>query len=299
MISAARANRPNEFVESAIPASASTDCPFCPGHEELTPPEVLSYRQPGSRLWSLRVVPNKYPAIRMQAHPEIIGGHEVIIESPQHAASLGERLFQAVQDRIVYWRQIPGVRYVQFFKNSGQAAGASLKHPHSQLIALPIVPKRVLEELNGAREYRERYGRCFFCELLEQEHRDGARLIVETDEFQAIAPWAPRFGFEAWILPKRHASHFDNIALPELEALWRVLRILIDKLDQAAHHPAYNLLLHSAPLHDGELAYYHWHLEILPRITSVAGFEFATGCYIGTLQPEDYARLLRDAPGTA
>lgn len=259
----------------------------------MTPPEVLSYREPGSGVWILRVVPNKYPAIGMQADPEIAGAHEVIVESPDHSASTGEQLFQAVRDRIVYWRQNDQILYVQFFKNSGPAAGASMGHPHSQIIAVPIVPKRLREELDGAKQYWNAHGRCFFCDLLEQEGRDGARLIFETEEFQAVAPWAPRFAFETWVLPKTHESHFESTSEPKLAALSRAVRRVIEKLDEAAGNPAYNLLLHSAPIHDSELASYHWHLEILPRLTGIAGFEWATGCHINPLEPEEYSRLLR------
>lgn len=231
----------------------------------------------------------------MQTDPEVVGAHEVIIESPDHEVFFGDQLFHAVQDRIVYWRQNTGIRYVQVFKNSGEAAGASLKHPHSQLIALPMVPKRVLEELNGAKQYWKDRGRCYFCDLLEQERGDRTRLVFETEVFQAIAPWAPRFGFETWILPKVHESHFENTSVAHLEPIRRALTILTHKLDQAADRPAYNLLLHSAPVHEAELAHYHWHLEILPRITGVAGFEWATGYYVNIMEPENYARLLRDA----
>ena len=258
----------------------------------MTPPEVLSYHEP----WTLRVVPNKYPAIGIQADPKIVGAHEVIIESAEHAASLGEQLFHAVRDRILYWRQNAGIRYVQFFKNSGEAAGASMEHPHSQLMALPMVPKRVQEELSGAKQYWNHHGRCFFCDLLEQERQEGERLIFETDQFEAIAPWAPRFGFETWILPKAHLSHFENTEVQKLDSLLAALRIVLGKLDEAAGRPAYNLLMHSAPVHEPALTHYHWHLEILPRITGVAGFEWATGCYINMMEPEEYARLLRDCP---
>jgi UDPglucose--hexose-1-phosphate uridylyltransferase len=292
LISSERADRPNEFAHAPVHRNASIECPFCPGNEHLTPPEVLTYTDRGAGTWTLRVVPNKYPAIGMQADPEIAGAHEVIIESPEHHATLGQQLMRAVRDRMLYWKQDERIRYVQFFKNSGEAAGASLEHPHSQLIALPMVPARVREELDGSARYFEDHGRCFFCDEL----REGARLILETDQVQAVAPWAPRFGFETWILPKAHESHFENTEPAAVQALNGALRIIIGKLDEAAAHPAYNVILHTAPLHEPELEHYHWHLEILPRITGVAGFEWATGYFINSTEPEEYARLLRDSP---
>lgn len=235
----------------------------------MTPPEVLSFRDHGGSTWNIRVVPNKYPAVGMQAH-------EVIIESPDHNCSLGGQLFEAARERILYWKQEAQMQYVQFFKNSGEAAGASLEHPHSQLLALPLVPRRVSEELHGAHAYFAEHGHCFFCD----EPEDRSRLIFESDQMRAIVPCAPRFDFETWIIPVAHTSHFENSQPETVSAIHSAVQVVIDKLNEAVAYPAYNLILHTAPLHQPELSHYHWHLEVLPRLTGIAGFELATGCYI-------------------
>ena len=207
-----------------------------------------------------------YPAVQMQGGPETavaelhgwspaVGFHEVIIESPLHAARMGELpqrsiedLFRALQERMLAWEADQRVQYVQWFKNSGEAAGASLEHPHSQLMTLPTVPRRVQEELAGAKSHFERAGRCVFCEMLRLESAEGERLVLETEQIEAIAPWAPRFGFETWILPKRHGSDFcktNPTTLGELAcAVHRIMRALDCLLDR----PAYNLILHTSPI---------------------------------------------------
>ena len=208
----------------------------------MTPPAVLRYPHDCAEAWRLRVIPNMYPAVASQD-----GFHEVIIESPVHDAGLSDLseqaiadLFRAIQERILACEADQRIGYVQWFKNSGEAAGASLQHPHSQLMTLPLVPRRVREELSGAKAYFERHARCAFCEILRQESESGERLVLETEQIEAIAPWAPRFGFETWILPKAHASDFCKANPTTLGELARAVRQVMRALDRALDQPAYN-----------------------------------------------------------
>ena len=231
-----------------------------------------------------------------------VGAHEVIIESPDHAASLPdlserrvEDLFWAFRDRILDLKRDSRLRYVVMFKNHGEAAGASIEHSHSQLIALPVVPIQVREEIDGGLRYFSFKERCVFCDMVRQESADGARVILETDEILVISPYAPRFPFETWILPRAHSSHFE-VADPSLiKSLAWAVRSTLRKLEKALEHPAYNFLIHTAPVQEGPLAHYHWHMEIIPRMTRVAGFEWGTGFYINPTPPEESAQYLRDA----
>jgi UDPglucose--hexose-1-phosphate uridylyltransferase len=310
-----RARRPNDFLRSSVIPKGERYCPFCPGHESKTPPEVLAYRTSGGANepgWSLRVVPNKFPALRVEGELDRqgdglydrmngIGAHEVIIESPDHMTSLAEMpeekvadVFFAFRDRILDLKKDARLQYVLVFKNHGEAAGATLEHPHSQLIALPVVPRRVREELDGAQRYYNFRERCIFCDILLQERREKERIILETDHFSVIAPYAARFPFESWVVPRVHRAHFPAAEAPEFHNLGWVIRTLMRKLDKALERPPYNAIIHTAPLQDGPLVHYHWHIEIIPKLARVAGFEWGTGFYINPTPPEEAARFLRE-----
>ena len=231
-----------------------------------------------------------------------VGAHEVIIESPDHIKSLAdlserrvEDLFWAFRDRILDLKRDTRLRYVVMFKNHGEAAGASLAHSHSQLIALPVVPIQVREEIEGSLRYFSFKERCVFCDMVRQESADGARVILETDEVLVIAPYAPRFPFETWILPRAHGSHFEAAHPSLIQSLAWAVRSTLRKLEKTLEDPAYNFLIHTAPIQEGALAHYHWHMEIIPRMTKVAGFEWGTGFYINPTPPEESAQYLRDA----
>jgi UDPglucose--hexose-1-phosphate uridylyltransferase len=291
-------------------------CPFCYGNEQKTPPEVLAFRpggeanQPG---WSVRVVPNKFPALGIEGElnrqgegmydkMDGIGAHEVIVESPDHMLSMAEmterqieEVLWAFRDRVNDLKRDQRFRYIVLFKNHGEAAGASLEHSHSQLIALPVIPKRVKEELDGAKLYFDFKERCVYCDIIRQEIASAVRLVAETDRLLVLEPWAPRFPFETWILPKRHESHFETADNATLQNLAGVLRTTLRKLDKALEHPAYNFIVHSAPLQENHQAHYHWHIEIIPKLTKVAGFEWGTGFYICPTPPEESARFIREA----
>jgi UDPglucose--hexose-1-phosphate uridylyltransferase len=315
IISTDRQKRPNDFRLERSVSAGREHCPFCPGHEALTPPEVLSYRQnggaPNAPGWDLRVVPNKFPALQVEGTLDRegeglfdrmngIGAHEVIIETPDHDRSLAlmsepeiERVLWAFRERMVDLRQDHRLRYILVFKNHGAPAGATLEHPHSQLIALPIVPDFVREELDGARRHYEIKERCVFCDIVHQELLDGRRVIQENADIIALAPYAPRFAFETWLLPRRHGARYEQAARHEYESLARMLKTVLQRLDRALESPPFNLIVHTSPFSQEVSELYHWHIEIIPKLTRVAGFEWGTGFYINPTSPEEAAKVLR------
>ena len=319
IISTDRAKRPTDFLREAVKIRGGF-CPFCYGNESKTPPEILAYgRNGGPRNtpgWSVRVVPNKFPALGIEGDLDRegegmfdrmngVGAHEVIIETPDHQntpATLPvraiEEVFWAYRDRVLDLKNDKRFRYVLIFKNHGEAAGASLEHSHSQLIALPIVPKRVLEEIEGARHYYREKERCIFCDVIHQETETGVRVIGENDLFITIAPYAPRFPFEMWLLPKQHGSSFENNQSTVYASLARALKDNLMRMDAVLDHPAYNFVLHTSPIGEESNEHYHWHFEIMPKLTKVAGFEWGTGFYICPTPPEEAAQFLRQADVT-
>jgi UDPglucose--hexose-1-phosphate uridylyltransferase len=309
-----RAARPTELEEPPHLTHHET-CPFCEGRENETTPEVLAVRAPESRPngpgWRLRVVANRYPAVRGDARGQTlaeklfvaepgVGAHEVVIECPQHEASLAalppehvRLVFAAYRDRLQALRRDERIAYAQVFKNHGVAAGASVEHAHSQILALAQVPRGVREELDAASTYRHSHGRCVFCDLLARERDTGIRMVVETDHVAAFAAFAGRFPYETWLMPKRHAGHFDRLTDEEWHDVADMVRTILLRLGNVVDDAAYNYVLHTLPLWAAESADYHWHIEILPRLTGVAGFEFATGCFLNPLPPEEAAARLR------
>jgi len=230
-----------------------------------------------------------------------VGAHEVIIETPNHRESLATLPEAAVVDvlwayreRLADLKKDPRLRYVLIFKNHGEAAGASLEHPHSQLIATPIVPIMVQEELDGAERYFRYKERCVFCDIIHQERQQGARIISDHDGFLALAPFAPRFPFETWVLPSRHQAAFEEIQQPEMASLARLLGSILRRMNQVLLDPPYNFMLHTAPLQQEHLDHYHWHLELIPKLTKVAGFEWGSGFFINPTPPEEAAQFLRE-----
>jgi UDPglucose--hexose-1-phosphate uridylyltransferase len=267
---------------------------------------------PDTRGWTLRVVPNQFPVLRVEGGLDRrgeglfdkmngIGAHEVIIESPRHEDTLAsmderavEQVLSAAAARVQDLKRDRRFRYVIIFKNHGAAAGASLEHSHTQLIALPIVPREVRDEVDGSRLHFQTKERCVFCDILQQEATDGRRLIAENADVVALAPYAPRFPFETWILPKRHQALFEDAPRHEYVSLARLLGDILRRMNKALQFPPYNLLIHSAPVAEAAGEYYHWHVEIIPKLTKVAGFEWATGFYLNPTSPEEAAQVLRD-----
>jgi UDPglucose--hexose-1-phosphate uridylyltransferase len=318
IISTDRRKRPSDFLLESVRVAPDPSCPFCEGHESMTPHELLAVRRNGSGQntpgWDLRVIPNQFPVLRVEGTLDRqgdgifdkmngIGAHEVIIESPRHLDMLADMSDQAIEqvlwaarERIQDLRRDFRFRYIIVFKNHGGAAGAALDHSHSQLIALPIVPREVRDEIDGARAHFAAKERCVFCDILRQETKEGQRLIAENRDVVAVAPYAPRFPFETWILPRRHEAHFDSSPRHEYASLARLLGELLRRINKALGSPPYNLLIHTAPLSEQAAGdYYHWHVEVIPKLTKVAGFEWATGFYLNPTSPEEAAQVLRDA----
>ena len=315
IIATDRARRPSDL---ARPPDAPKPglCPFCPGQEDKTPREVYVAGRPPSSPpnspgWRVRVVPNRFPALMIEGNLDRepagiydrmngIGAHEVIVETPEHSKDLGHLSDQEVTEvlfafkaRILDLRNDQRFRYILLFKNHGAAAGATLEHGHSQLIALPVVPRQVTEELEGARRHHEHRERCIFCDMVLQERKDRARLVYENDDFVAFAPWAPKGPFETWILPKRHESNFEAEPKERLGLCAQALRSTVARLGAALGNPAYNFIVHTNPLRDAPSPSYHWHIEVMPALTHVAGFEWGSGFYINPVPPEEAAEFLR------
>lgn len=292
-------------------------CPFCPGNEGLTPPEILAWgRTAGGRDtsgWRGRVVPNRYPALGPEPPgtggsllPEGAlflerpgaGGHEVVVETPEHvwrpeapdAEALAETL-AVCAERMRHWSAHPGVRYVLVFKNHGEAAGATIPHPHFQLLALPLVPRTVHEEVEAAERHRRREGDCLWCRLLTAEREAGARWILETETVAAIAPYASRVPYEVWLLPRRHEIRFETSA--GLREMATALADVLAALAGVLGDPAWNLVVHTAPVELAAEGSYHWHLEVLPRTVRFAGFEWGSGLAMNPVAPETAALALR------
>jgi UDPglucose--hexose-1-phosphate uridylyltransferase len=317
IIATERAKRPSDFVRDKVQIRGSGFCPFCYGNEAKTPPEIIAYRSDGSGRnspgWSLRVVANKFPALGIEGSLNRqgeglydkmsgIGAHEVIIETPDHQKTLAmisprqiEDVLWAYRDRILDLKKDRRFKYIMIFKNHGEAAGASLEHTHSQLIALPVVPKRVREETDGAREYFNFKERCIFCDIIRQETESGIRVIADTPAFIAVAPFAPRFPFEIWIMPRVHQSAFEDSQKQEFERLAVMLKDMLMRLDKVLDYPAYNYIIHTSPIPESPNEHYHWHLEIMPKLTKIAGFEWGTGFHINPTPPEESAKFLREA----
>jgi UDPglucose--hexose-1-phosphate uridylyltransferase len=231
-----------------------------------------------------------------------IGAHEVLVETPLHQETLAtlppkavENVLWAYRERMIDLQRDPRLRYVLVFKNHGVAAGASLEHSHSQLIALPIVPRRVSEEIEGARNYFQYKERCVFCDIIRQETQQKARVISENQAFVSIAAFASRFPFETWVLPKKHHSHFEHMEPFEYEQAAQILSDTLRRMNQVLNNPPYNYIIHTSSFSDTAENHYHWHFEIMPKLTKVAGFEWGTGFYINPTPPEEAAGYLREA----
>ncbi|MCX7013046.1 MAG: galactose-1-phosphate uridylyltransferase [Candidatus Sumerlaeota bacterium] len=315
IIATERAKRPSAYAKSAEQKKGGF-CPFCAGCEEHTPPEVLSYRSPGTERntpgWWIRVVPNKFPALQIEG-PENrvgegmydkmsgIGAHEVVIETPDHNKSLADldarqvsEVIWAFRDRMIELRKDPRLRFAMIFKNHGRDAGASLDHPHSQIIALPVVPKRVQEELDGAQMYHNFKERCVFCDMIHQEQKDGVRVVWENNGILCLSPFAARLPFETWLLPKAHGSCFSEITKNQVLDLGEMLYRLLRRMKEILDDPPYNFMIHTLPFTETNRVSYHWHIEVIPKLSRTAGFEWGTGFYINTTPPEDATVYLRE-----
>jgi len=312
IIARGRSRRPTEVrPEPPPPPSQPGPCPFCPGNEGAS--ETLLTIPDGPTGWRVRVVRNKYPALIAGAQAQHTergiydavsgtGSHEVVIESPEHWPDLWQMpvsqvaaVLDAYRQRFLQLREDPQLRYVLVFRNHGPGAGASVLHPHSQLIATPVVPHYIEAELDGIKHYWEYIERCPYCAIVEQEQQSRERMVIENERFIAVAAFAGRYPFETWIIPRRHESQFFNISPEERDDFAAVLRELLGRLAGALNYPSYNYAIHTDVLQSAEQSSFHWHLEIFPRITTPGGFELGSDLYINTTPPEDAATALREA----
>jgi UDPglucose--hexose-1-phosphate uridylyltransferase len=316
-----RAKRPHEFVRPDSPKDdrpGASVCPFCPGNEAMTPPEVLAFRMPGGTKdgpgWWVRVTPNKFAALNPNRncshmlqneffpYMEGAGVHEVIIESPMHTGGLTGRdchhvaeVLYAFRLRFRELRQNKNWKAIIIFKNHGEKAGTSLSHSHSQLVATPVVPRDIRLRHAVAEEHYDSTGQCIYCEMLHHELLARDRIVDESPRFVAFHPYASRVPFETWILPRTHSASFGNVGDDEIRDLADVLFRQLRKLKFALNDPDYNFIIHTAPLEDESKDYYLWHLQIYPRLTTIAGFELGSGISINTALPEETAAFIRDA----
>lgn len=321
-----RENRPNEFLTLPTERIPSL-CPFCAGNESATPEAVAVYTtghaqahhgQPNT--WQVRVVPNKYPAVRSDVNGPLrqdlfgnsasaAGVHEVIIESPQHVASLTEldsdqlrMTWLSYRDRLSEHARNERWKYGQIFKNVGAAAGSSIEHAHSQVVILPHVPTDIQTELQSARQYYEQHQRYLFADIIERELAQQERIVAVDDQFVAFCPFASRFPYEVCVLPRRHQPRLQAWAYDggqtmatdeEMETLGNFVQRILQRMEAVLHRPAYNFFLHTAPFDSQPHDYYHWHVEVFPRLTKAAGFEWGTGHFINPVAPEEAAAALR------
>ncbi len=325
IIAAERGRRPHDFATKREP-DTTTNCPFCGGNEHTTPPEIVAlssdlHRRPDTAGWDVRVVPNKFAALAIEGELKRsgiglfdcmtgIGAHEVVIESPDHSAELPAmprdhvvKILDTFIQRILDLRSDKRFRHIVVFRNYGAAAGASLSHPHSQIIALPTVPKFVSEKLTAARNHYHYKERCIFCDLIEQELAMPERVVMQNAHFVVLSVFAARFPFEVNIFPLKHQHDFVLMNREQKEALADILCRLLARYEDVLGGPAYNMMIQTVPNmtprpghpeYWGTITYdYHWHIELMPRLTKIAGFEWATGFYINPVSPEQAAASLR------
>jgi UDPglucose--hexose-1-phosphate uridylyltransferase len=322
IIAPERAKRPMDLLSNpsfeTVSVEESKDCPFCPGNELMTPPEVLAYRQPGTGSnqegWTVRVVRNKFPAVEPNLeitsdHSDIyerqsaFGYHEVVIETPSHSKDFAKMTVEQISDIVWAWRDRllslradQRIKYALVFKNRGRMAGASLAHPHSQIIATPMVPKKLEEELEQMMQFYDATQECLICHMISLERGSGTRVIYENDDFVAFCPYASFSAYQIMIVPKLHMAEFIDMDDIQVTNLASAIRSVFYKLYKIAGDVAYNLWLHNEPWHDRTPeAVFHWHIDIVPKLAQFAGFEVGSGFYINHTSPEDAASILRSA----
>jgi UDPglucose--hexose-1-phosphate uridylyltransferase len=303
-----------DFVLDGVSRPLDTPCPLCEGRELTAGHEIAAVRDgspPDGPGWSLRVVPNRVPALRVEAgvsgahdglfvHRPGLGAHEVVIETPRHdvswftmtAEELG-RILAAWRDRIADLRRDGRMRAAVAFKNHGVEAGARLAHAHSQVVATPLVPPALSHEVEAARRHHTATGTCLFCDLVAQELAAGVRVVAQTPACVALAPYASRTPFETWLLPVGHRARFDESTKEDIAALAALLRHVLAQMSRELERPAFNAVLHSAPFDEPADGAYHWHLELVPRVLRASGLEVGAGLPINPVPPEKAARVLR------
>jgi len=331
IIATERAKRPTDycFPGAAEKGELNESCPFCEGNESMTPHELYASRKKGTRPdksgWLVRGIPSISPFLSMQGDLDRhgkgiydlmngVGAHEIIVATPEHDTGTYvknltriEKLTEVLVRRIKELKKDERLKYALIFKNHGEVAGGSnLQHQHLQLIATPVTPLRVKEELVGSRQYYEYKDRCIFCDIIRQELQEKQRVFLDIDGFIAMNPYCSRFPFETWILPKKHSCDFYKIGRSEIKNYSKIFQLTIKKLTSVLGNFPYNAILHTAPFRRRKKrgywetieADYHWHIEIMPRLTQVAGFEWGSGFYINPVPPEEACRYLKEAKET-
>jgi len=317
IIATNRSKRPHDFkkIEPAIEKPVyKANCPFCPGNEHLTPHETLAYRKggpPDSKGWWVRVIPNKFPALSLEGSLERkeekgffrmmdgVGTHEVVIGSPIHNQLFPltedkqvEEVLLAYRERYLALREDPRIKLIIIFKNHGEAAGTSLDHTHSQIVGTAVVPSNIRKKLEEAARYYDDHGRCVYCDSIQEELNFKKRIVIDTEKFVVLQPFASRVPFETWIIPKEHQASFGSISVEDSKRFAKVLKETLFRLYSKLNDPAYNFVIHTSPIKDEGEDYYHWHLQIIPRLTTPAGFEMGSGIYINVSFPEETAQFL-------
>ena len=317
IIAKERAKRPHELTKNRLTEGPRPehleDCPFCPGNEGLTPEAAVVYDGPGK--WRLRVIPNKFPALTPEGDTKRLehglfrrsdgyGRHEVIIETPLHNQFIPfmedghvEDLVKVYRDRYHALREDPNIKLIIIFKNHGVGAGTSLEHPHSQIVATPVVPPYIRRKYEVATRHFDDTGRCLHHDIQRAELEEKVRIVAKTPHFVVLHPYASHYPFETSIMPKKHRSSFGNISDDEVADVARVLKETLLKLHLSLKNPDYNFIIHTAPVDDEHKSYYLWHIQIIPRLTQAAGFELGSGIYINVAIPEETAEFMRSFKG--
>ncbi|RCK79671.1 MAG: Galactose-1-phosphate uridylyltransferase [Candidatus Ozemobacter sibiricus] len=317
IISPERGKRPHDFKpERGGPVDDSGPCPFCEGNERLTPNETMAFRrngtlpdQPG---WWVRVIPDQNPiliptgdagrvGIGMFDAMNSIGVHEVVVETPSHHQTLQSATLDQVREviwaykqRLLEIKKNPRYKHFLVVKNSGRGV-SNFAHSHSHIVATPIIPKRIEEEIDGAREYFHYHDRCIYCDIIRQEVQEPSRIVLQDNLFLVFCPFASRFPFEMLIIPKVHQPFFETIDNDHVQGFAQALQAALKRMDRLLPDIPYNFILHTSPCSDSYRDFFHWHVEIIPKLTKVAGFEWGSGFYINPTPPEDAAQMLREA----
>jgi UDPglucose--hexose-1-phosphate uridylyltransferase len=315
IIATERAKRPEELVahrpKQVVPSFVET-CPFCPGNENKAPDEVMRFPKASNEPWLLRVIPNKFAALDSASQPtrslqdawrriEGFGFHEVIIESPDHSGCMAmmrdeqvSNILRVYKERYARLSMDRRINHVTIFKNHGTDAGASQQHPHSQLIATPVIPSQVRHRLHEALGYYDENGKCMFCHMVEREIDEQTRIVQKSEHFVAMEVFASATPFATHIFPLRHMAGFGDISATEIADLGHVLRSLLAKLYVGLENPDLNFTIRSGPSDYASARHFHWYVSVIPRLTRVAGFELGSGMFINSVLPEAAAEFLRN-----
>jgi UDPglucose--hexose-1-phosphate uridylyltransferase len=314
VIATERARRPEEMAQHRQRKEVAAfvpNCPFCPGNEGLTPPEILRVPASGASPWHVRVIPNKFAALARDTNPvrtvhrsrrsvNGFGVHDVIVETPDHALILAlmpdsyvAEILRVYKTRYDELSLDSRIAHITIFKNHGLDAGTSLEHPHSQLLATPVISHQVRERFQHAMRHYDDYGECMFCQMLEEEMQEGHRIVMVSEHFVALELFASPAPFCTHIYPRRHTASFGDVSAAEINELASVLRTVLAKLYHGLGNPDFNFSIRSAPAESVGVKYFHWYLSVIPRLTRVAGFELGSGMFINTVVPEAAAEFLR------